>query len=475
MHPHLQYLNFTEKTIAMNTEELLLNKQKAYFKTGITKSLAWRIEQLERIEKMLTENQDKFMESLSADFKTALPEQLFEIYAPLGVIQFTKSQLSSWMEPSVVPIPKFLAASGHQGAIYREPYGVTLILAPFNFPLLGLLNPAIAALSAGNTVILKANEQASATSTLLTALVPQYFETEAVAIIHGGPETVTALLELPFDFIFFTGSTRVGKIVAKAAAAHLTPVILELGGQNPAIVDETADVASAARKLTWGATAWAGQWCTSPGYVYVHESIAEAFIQESKKALKEMYGDDAQQSADYSSIISPAAVNRLASLIDPEKVVAGGRHDAASRYLEPTILYPVNWSDRIMEEEIFGPILPVLVYKDLEETVREIQEKPKPLAAFIFSKNQQNIDYFTNTLSFGGGAVNQTNVHLFIVTLPFGGVGASGIGNYYGKAGYDSLTHAKSMLIAPAESDIDHLIPPYTLEKVQALGNWFDY
>lgn len=459
----------------MHIEELLLSEQKAYFKTGITKSLAWRIEQLERIEKMLTENQEKFMAALSADFKTVLPEQLFEIYAPLGVIQFTKSQLSSWMEPAAVPIPKFLTATGHQGVIYREPYGATLIIAPFNFPLLGLLNPAIAALSAGNTVILKANEQAAATSNLLSTLVAQYFKPEAVAVVNGGADTVTTLLELPFDFIFFTGSTRVGKIVAKAAAAHLTPVILELGGQNPAIVDETADVASAARKLAWGATAWAGQWCTSPGYVYVHESVADAFILESKKALKEMYGEDAQQSPDYSSIISPDAVNRLAALIDPEQVVAGGKHDAEKRYLEPTILYPVNWSDRIMEEEIFGPILPVLVYKNLHETVREIQEKPKPLAAFIFSKNQENIDYFTNTLSFGGGAVNQTNVHLFIVTLPFGGVGASGIGNYYGKAGYDSLTHAKSILIAPPESDIEHLIPPYTLEKMQALGNWFDY
>ena len=322
---------------------------------------------------------------------------------------------------------------------------------------------------------MKLSEALLATDELLLELIPKYFEPEALSAVVGGREVVTNLLKLPFDFIFLTGSVGVGKVVMRAAAEHLTPVLLELGGQNPAIVDETANVPNAAKKIVWGAMAWGGQWCTSPGYAVVHESVAEEFVAECKKAVVELYGTDPKSNSDYSRVISPAAVERLASLIDPKRVVYGGKFDAPARYLDPTVLYPVTWSDKIMEDEIFGPLLPILTYADLGTLLAKIKSLPKPLAGYVFSRNQRAIDGVLQSLSFGGGAVNQTNVFLFIESMPYGGVGTSGIGNYYGKNGYDSLTHAKSVLISPPDVAIDHLFPPYTKEKVQALDQWFEY
>lgn len=240
-------------------------------------------------------------------------------------------------------------------------------------------------------------------------------------------------------------------------------------------MDETANLPDAAKKIVWGAMAWGGQWCTSPGYAVVHESLAVKFVADCKKAVVELYGIDPKNNSDYSRIISPAAVNRLASLIDLKKVVYGGKFDAPARYLDPTILYPVSWSDKIMEDEIFGPLLPIVTCSDLGELLAKIKSLPKPLAGYVFSRDQQAIDRVLQSLSFGGGAVNQTNVFLLIESMPYGGVGTSSLRNYYGKYGYDSLTHAKSVLISPPDVAIDHLFPPYTEEKVQAVNQWFDY
>jgi aldehyde dehydrogenase (NAD+) len=310
---------------------------------------------------------------------------------------------------------------------------------------------------------------------LLLELVPKYFDPRAVTAVLGDRNDVTELLKLPFDFIFLTGSTKVGKIVARAAAENLTPVLLELGGQNPALVDETANIPDAAKKIVWGAMAWGGQWCTSPGYAYVHESVADAFVAEAKKAVVELFGTDPKNNPDYSRIIDAHEVTRLASLIDPSKVVSGGRSDPENHYLDPTIIYPVSWDDKIMEDEIFGPILPILTYKTVDEAFRRIASTPAPLAAFIFSRNQATIDRFVGELSYGGGAVNQVNVNVFIVTMPFGGVGGSGLGHYYGKYGFDTLTHAKSMLVAPPDVSIDDLFPPATDAKIQAWPQWFEF
>jgi aldehyde dehydrogenase (NAD+) len=453
----------------------LFDKQKAYFASDATKSYEWRIDQLDRLIRMLKDNYKRFSDASCSDFKTAAQENVFEVSATIATAEFTKSQLKEWMRPVEAPLPKFLAASGHKGVVYREPYGVTLIICPFNGPLLLSLRPAVGALSAGNPCMLKLSEALPATNELLLELIPKYFEPEALNSVVGGREVVTKLLTFPFDFIFLTGSVGVGKVVMRAAAEHLIPVLLELGGQNPAIVDETANIPDAAKKIVWGAMAWGGQWCTSPGYAVVHESIAEQFVGECKKAVVALYGADPKSNSDYSRVISPAAVERLASLIDPKKVVYGGKSDAPARYLDPTILYPISWSDKIMEDEVFGPLLPILTYSHLGKLLAKIKSLPKPLAGYVFSRNQQAIDRVLQSLSFGGGAVNQTNVFLFIESMPYGGVGTSGIGNYYGKYGYDSLSHAKSILISPPDVAIDHLFPPYTKEKVQALNQWFQY
>jgi aldehyde dehydrogenase (NAD+) len=260
-----------------------------------------------------------------------------------------------------------------------------------------------------------------------------------------------------------------------AAAERLTPVLLELGGQNPAIVDETANLSVAAKKIVWGATAWGGQWCTSPGYAYVHQSVAGAFVAECQKAVVELYGANPRSNPDYSRIINLHEVRRLASLIDPGKVVWGGGYDEEERYFDPTILYPVSWQDSIMREEIFGPILPILTYTAFSEALLRIKDRPKPLAGYIFSRNQKTIDKFLSSVPFGGGAVNQNNVQVFLENVPFGGVGESGFGQANGKYGYDNLTHAKSVLISRPDASIDHLYPPFTMDKVQDLRQWLDY
>src|ERR1700730_9841786 len=459
----------------MNPFQDIFDAQKAFFATGVTRSYEWRVEQLDRMAGLLAENEAALQKAVAADFKTASQEYIFETAAPLGETQFQKSQLKGWMEPVEAPVPKFLAETGHKGFVYRDPYGVALIMGPFNGALTLLIRPALTALAAGNTCILKLSEQLSATSALLIKLVPRYFDPRAVTAVMGHREEVTELLKLPFDFIFFTGSTKVGKIVMKAAAENLTPVLLELGGQNPALVDETANITDAAKKIVWGAMAWGGQWCTSPGYAYVHESVAGAFVAEARKAVVELYGKDPKTNPDYSKVVSAREVSRLAGLIDPGKVVSGGRSDPQARYLDPTIVYPITWDDPIMGDEVFGPILPILTYQTLDEAIGRISAAPPPLAGSVFSRDQKTIDRFVGQLSFGGGGVNLVNVHLFVETMPFGGTGSAGIGHYYGKYGFDALTHAKSMLISPPDVAIEHLYSPFTEEKNRQLAGWFEY
>src|SRR5271163_171502 len=365
----------------MNAFQQVYDKQKAYFDSDATKTYEWRIDQLTRLENLLNENAQALEEAISRDFKTASQEKVFEVQAPLGTAAFAKADLKKWMKPVDVVVPKALAASGHTAKVYREPYGVTLVIGPSNGPLTLLFDPAVNVIAAGNPCILKVSEALPATGTLLMDLVPKYFDPRSVAAVLGSREEITELLKLPFDFIFFTGSVKVGKIVMEAAAKNLTPVVLELGGQNPAFVDASANLKDAAKKIVWGATAWGGQWCTSPGYACVHESIADAFVAECKKAVVELYGADPKNNPDYSRIISARAVERLAALIDPAKVVAGGDFDEDRRYVAPTVLYPVSWPDPIMESEIFGPLLPILTYSDLEAAFAQVKSMPKPLSA----------------------------------------------------------------------------------------------
>ncbi|WP_322545147.1 aldehyde dehydrogenase family protein [Elizabethkingia miricola] len=444
-----------------NKYQSIFNEQKESFFTDETRTYEWRIDQLNRLEKMLVENQEVFCQALKTDFNKPPFEQLFEITVPLGNIKYYKENLQKLMTPEQVAIPEGLEKTGNKGIVYKEPFGVTLIIGPFNAPILLLLDPAIAALAAGNPVILKPANTTPTVARLFAKLIPQYFEPESVNVVTGGREEITELLKLPFDFIFFTGSSAVGKVIMKAAAENLTPVILELGGQNPTVVDETANLDIAADRIAWGHNAISGQWCIAPGYVYVHESIADVFIEKLKAATTKMYGDNPQQSPDFARMISEHDAARVASYIIPEKVVLGGRYDIKDRYVEPTILYPSTWEDPALQQEIFGPVLPVLVYSDFKEVVDIIKRKPKSLAAYIFSKNQERIDYFLNSVSFGGGCINQVNLHCWIDSLPFGGVGYSGMGKYYGKAGFDALSNTKALLIGNPDLELD-VFPPYT-------------
>lgn len=434
--------------------------QKARFFSDVTKSYEWRIEQLDRMERMLLDNQEAFCAALHEDFGKPPFEQQFEITVPAGVIRYYRENLKALMAPQAVGIPEGLEATGNRGVIYKEPYGVTLVIGPFNAPVLLLLDPAIAALAAGNPVILKPANTTPATAALFQQYVPRYFDPRDVTVVTGGREEIAELLKLPFDFIFFTGSSSVGKVVMRAAAENLTPVILELGGQNPTIVDETANLDIAADRIAWGHNAISGQWCIAPGYVCVHESVAGEFVAKLKASIVKMYGEDPQLSPDFARMISEHDVERVASYILPDKVVLGGRHDVAARYVEPTILYPSAWEDPALQQEIFGPVLPILPYRDLAELVATIKRRPKPLAAYVFSKNQSHIDFVLGSLSFGGGCVNQTNLHCWIDSLPFGGVGYSGMGKYYGKAGFDALSNTKAMLIGNPDLELD-VFPPY--------------
>src|SRR5258707_4824378 len=322
----------------MNRFRKIFDAQKALFASGITRTFEWRVEQLDRMARMIRENEKHFQEAMAKDFKTASQEVIFETQASAGETEVQKSQLQEWMKPVEATIPRFLAKTGHKGIIYREPYGVALIIGPFNGPLLLLIRPALAALAAGNTCILTLSEALPATTEVLLELVPKYFDPSAVTAVPGGKETNTELLKLPNDFIDFTGSTVVGKIVAKAAAENLTPVLLELGGMNPAVVDATANVPDAAKKIVWGKMAWGGQWCTAPGYAYVHESVAEAFVAEARKALVELFGKDPKSNSDYSRIIDGRAVERLPSLIEPPKVISGGKTVPQAHFLDPPLL-----------------------------------------------------------------------------------------------------------------------------------------
>ena len=450
----------TSDTLMANRFQSILDTQQQHFLTDATKPRGWRIDQLERMERMLRDHQDAFCAALYEDFRKPSFEQLFEITVPLGNINYYRENLTQLMAPRRVAIPAGLEATGNSGLILKEPYGPTLVIGPFNAPILLLLDPAIAALAAGNPVVLKPANTTPATAALFQRLIPQYFEAENVAIVTGGREEIAALLELPFDFIFFTGSSTVGKVVMRAAAENLTPVILELGGQNPTIVDETANLDIAADRIAWGHNAISGQWCIAPGYVQVHESVADAFIEKLKAATVRMYGDDPRQSPDFARMISEHEAQRVASYILPDKVVHGGRFDIPERYVEPTILYPSSWDDPALQQEVFGPVLPVLPYTDLKQVIATIKRKPKPLAAYIFSKNQAHIDHVLGSLAFGGGCVNQTNLHCWIDSLPFGGVGYSGMGKYYGKAGFDALSNTKAMLIGNPDLELD-VFPPY--------------
>lgn len=443
----------------MSPQELL-QQQHAFFQTGQTRDVKYRLQQLKRLKTMLSENESLLIDAVHKDFR----KSPFETYATeIGLlnteINYALKHLESWAKPKIVS--SSLVNFPSKNYILTEPYGNTLVIAPWNYPIQLSLLPVVGALAAGNTAILKPSELAPHTSEALLHLTEQYFDRDLFAVVLGGVEVSQTLLSLPFNFIFFTGSTRVGKIVMREAAKNLTPVTLELGGKSPCIVDETANLEISAKRIVWGKFVNAGQTCVAPDYLLVERSVKVELIEHLKNAITQQYGPDPGESPDYPRVINQDHFNRLVSLIDQDKVVAGGEYDPADFYIAPTIMDKVTWEDPVMEDEIFGPILPILEYDSLDECIRTINAHPRPLALYVFSSDTATEEKIINNVSFGGGAINDTVAQFGNHHLSVGGVGASGFGSYHGKASFDCFSHQKSVMKKPFWPDIPIRYAPY--------------
>lgn len=440
-----------------------ISRLQTFFKSGKTHSYAFRVQQLEQMEQLIQAHETEFYEAIYADFqKSEFDTFATELGLLLHEINILKKHLKQWMRPEKVATD--LANLPGKSYIIREPLGVCLVIGAWNYPYLLSLHPVISAIAAGNTVVLKPSELPEHTSQLMARLIKSYFSEDYFQVIEGGPEVSKALLNQKFDKIFFTGSTGVGKIVYQAAARHLTPVTLELGGKSPAIVTSSTDISIAAKRLMWSKFLNAGQTCVAPDYIAVHESIKLDFIRACEQELKR--SAYAIENDNYCQIINDSHFQRLVNFIHPDHVLLGGAHDKTKRFIEPTILDQGNWEDPVMQEEIFGPILPILTYSDFNQLLQKIKEQNKPLAAYLFTKDGSEKEAFLQQLSFGGGGINEAVMHLSNPKLPFGGVGMSGIGNYHGKYGFDCFSHKKSILQKPTWFEPPLKYPPFNKNKL---------
>lgn len=419
--------------------------QRAFFRTGKTQPLAFRAESLRTLRHMLESRESDIFAALRADLgRSDFESYLGEIGLCLEEIGYTQKRLSSWVRPRRVRTPMTLwPASSH---IYPDPYGVALIMAPWNYPFQLAIAPLLGAVASGNCVVLKPSEFAPNVSNLLTKLIGEHFDPGHVSVVEGALEVNKALLLEHFDVIFFTGSTPVGKIVMKAAAENLTPVILELGGKSPCIVDADANLDVASRRVAWGKFLNSGQTCVAPDYLLVHESVKAEFVGLLKDRVTDFFGEKPKESPDFSRIINDSHFDRLTGLFKDAPLAFGGGSDRDDCFIEPTVLDPVTWDDPVMQEEIFGPLLPVLEFKDLDGVIKTINDRPKPLALYYFGTNRESQERVLSQTSSGGSCVNDCIMHLLNSNLPFGGVGASGMGSYHGHSSFDAFTHYKSVL-----------------------------
>jgi aldehyde dehydrogenase (NAD+) len=380
-------------------------------------------------------------------------------------IESITRQVSSWSAPRRVAVPWTLWPG--RAEVVPEPLGAVLVIGPWNYPVRCLVLPLAFAIAAGNTAAVKPSELAPATSALLAELIPSYLDEQAVAVAEGGPEVAERLLQQQWDHIFFTGGGRVGRLVMSAAARNLTPVTLELGGKNPAIVDHSADLDAAARRITWGKFLNAGQTCVAPDYILVHKSVEEPLLAALVKCISEFYGADPHLSPSLGRVVNDAHMRRLIEMVKATKgrFVTGGSSDAAEHYLSPTVLADVRWDDAVMQDEIFGPILPVLSYDNIGDVLLALNERDKPLALYVYARHPDLFDQVISHSSSGSVCVNHNAVQLGVPGLPFGGVGASGMGVYHGKAGFDTFSHAKAVLRRPPRGELPLMYPPYTRAK----------
>lgn len=438
----------------------LLQAHRNYFHTGETRPLEFRLAQLEALREAIKHYEEDIMAALKADLgKSGFEAYATEIGFTLDEISHALKYLPEWMETETVKTP--LVHQPGQSYLIYEPRGVSLIIAPWNYPVQLLLDPLVGALAAGNTAILKPSELAPRTSEVMARLIEHTFQPDYVTVIEGGIEVNQALLEQQFDHIFFTGSTRVGKIVMEKAAQHLTPVTLELGGKSPCIVDRGVPLDLTAKRIIWGKFLNAGQTCVAPDYVLVHEDDKLDLLEAMRKYIRRFYGKAPIKSKDFGRIINEQHFDRLLELLQASRIAAGGQHERSQKFIAPTLLSPVAWNDPIMQEEIFGPLLPVLTYKSLDEVVQKVLERPRPLALYIFSANEEHQQDLITRLPFGGGCINDTLIHLASPHLPFGGSGSSGLGAYHGRYSFETFSHRKALMQRPLKLDLPLRYPPY--------------
>jgi len=433
--------------------ERIFKKQVDFFKSGQTKNYEFRKRSLKQLRKAIKKNEGKITAALNKDLnKSAFESYSTEIGVLLNEISFVLKHLKSWMKPKRVKTP--MTHVGSSSYIYSEPYGVTLIIAPWNFPFQLAITPLVGAIAAGNCAIIKPSEFTPHTSAVIKEIISHNFGSEFISVIEGGIETNQALLKQAFDYIFFTGSPQVGKIVMKAAAEHLTPVTLELGGKSPCIVHKDAHLQLAAKRIAWGKFLNAGQTCIAPDYLYVHADIHAEFLQIFKEEVANLYGKKVLSNKDYSHIVNEGHFNRLISLMEEGEIFFGGEVDESRNKIEPTVMTNVSWEDPVMQGEIFGPILPVLVYENLEEVYEGIDNSPKPLALYLFTEDERVEEEVLATVRFGGGSINDTVYHFANPYLPFGGVGSSGLGAYHGEKSFEAFSHQKGVLKQTTDFDI---------------------
>ncbi|MGG0259189.1 aldehyde dehydrogenase [Bacillus mycoides] len=423
----------------------IVNKQKEYFYKGHTRNVETRKNNLQKLYEGIQRFEDEIFQALKLDLNKSVHESFTtEIGYVLKEISFQMKHISSWSKPKRVRTA--LTHFGSKGKVAPEPYGVTLIIAPWNYPFQLAIAPLVGALAAGNTVVLKPSELTPNVSKVLTRMLGELFPEELVSVIEGGVEESTALLKEPFDYIFFTGSVGVGKVVMEAAAKKLTPLTLELGGKSPCIVHKDAKIDVTARRIVWGKFLNAGQTCVAPDYMYVHSSVKEQLIEELRHEIAEQYGKDALQNDNYVRIVSERHFERLCTFLQDGKPVIGGDYKKETLQIEPTVLTNVTWESDVMEDEIFGPILPIIEYDKIEEVIETIQQHPKPLALYVFSEDRKVQEKVTSNISYGGGCINDVVYHLATPYLPFGGVGSSGLGSYHGEQSFRTFSHYKSIL-----------------------------
>ena len=455
---------------AAPTQEIpaLVARLRATFDGGKTQALSWRLQQLEALHHLLVEREDEIIAALRADVgKPAIEAYAAEVSFCQNELKLIRSKLAKWVQPEKVSAPMFTKPG--KAAIHRQPLGVVLVIGPWNYPFQLVMAPLAGAIAAGNTVLLKPSEVAAETSALIARLLPEYLDTDAVAVVEGGVPETTALLEERFDHIFYTGNGTVGRIVMAAAAKNLTPVTLELGGKSPCVVDKDANVAVAVKRIAWGKFYNGGQTCVAPDYILAHEDVYEDVCAGLKKAVEEFYGANPKESRDLARIINERHHQRLMKLMDSGTAVVGGDGDEKDRYIAPTVLRDVAPDSPVMQQEIFGPILPVLKVSNMEEAVRFINDRDKPLALYVFSESKAVQHEVINRTSSGGATINHVWLHLAVPNLPFGGVGESGMGAYHGRTTFETFCHKRSVLNKPTNMDPSLMYPPYTSKKVKWL------